>query len=416
MELKIKIKLLRMSYIIQIILLIIIISSNSLYKNRIDWMNRISTIFFYVLYSCLIIIVFFIISLLIIIFFQNSYYIIFKLLKISSALFAIRIFISCGFFIIYLLTNSNLKKFYIYCPFNYVQTDLTSIFPGLDNNIINKNDGDIKNKCLSRRCFEYDNIGKKLFYICNFNSEKDDINCKEVENNDYNGFSEIMISYINLCNLYTDIFQCNLNNKPKEFSIENDYICPEIKNKSFGFEIVLTIVNFLFPISIYILQFTLYKKILKLIVTQEIQRHNDTNANKTIDSSKKIDTNKSNTFKKEKTEVIIVDNANNNKCSNLFQILQKNKDSNKKILVKVYKRELLSKVKEKNFFKNQNKINAENIIINKSFTKNTNDLNVNNNFESNSIRLLTEINKNINNESEKKTKEKDRVRCILIKK
>ena len=80
-----------------------------------------------------------------------------------------------------------------------------------------------------------------------------------------------------------------------------------------------------------------YKKILKAIVAQKIQRHNDTN-NNTIDSSKKNDINKSNknnkSFKKEKIEVIIID-KNEKIEQNIKQILQKNKDINRNKSIKI---------------------------------------------------------------------------------
>ena len=54
-------------------------------------------------------------------------------------------------------------------------------------------------------------------------------------------------------------------------------------------------------------------------------------------------------------------------------------------------------------------------IGNKSFTKNKNDINDDNTNVTNTIRLLTEVNKIKKNEEEK-SKEQDNAKCIIIKK
>ena len=426
MELINKINILRISYILQIILLIIFIILNSVYKNKLDWMNQILTICFYFLFICLIIISIFVFIFFIIIFFKKNYSFFLILLKLSTSLFVSRLIISIALFIIYLIEINDLKTFYEYCPFNFDLNDLIILFPNLnDNSHISNNNIEIKNKCISRRCIEYNNNGKKYSFICNFNSTKkeneENIICyKNIFFNIKETIPEIMLSYINLCINYIEIYKCDTNKKPKEFSIESNYRCPQDKNKSLFLDIILMIFNLIFPIFIYILQFIYYKKILKLIVTQEIQRHNDTNVNKTIDSSKKIDNNKSNksikSFKKEKTEIIIVDNNENYNEQNIMQIIDKNKETNRKKSIKIFKKDLFPKIKIKKNFENKKKINSKN-INNKSFTKNTIDFNSKeNNFEFNSVRLLTEVNQIKNDEFEKRKKDKDKIKYIIIKK
>ena len=425
MELKNNINILRISYILQIILLVMFIILNSVYKNKLDWMNQILTICFYFCFFCLIIISIFVLIFFILIFFKKNYSSFFKLLKLSTSLFVVRLIISIGLLILYLLENKNLKIFYEYCPFNYDLKDLMTLFPNLNDNSYNYNKNEIKNKCTSRRCIEYNNNEKKYSFICNFNSTKkekeENIICnKNIFFNLKDTIPEIMLSYINLCINYIVIYKCDSNKKPKEFSIESDYKCPQDKNRSLILDIILMIFNILFPIFIYIFQFIYYKKILKLIVTQEIQRHNDTKDNNTIDSSKKIENNKSNksnkSFKKEKTEVIIIDNIENNNDQNIIQILDKSKETNRKKSIKIFKKDLFPKIKIKKNFENKKKINTKN-IINKSFTKNSIDFNSkDNNFESNSIKLLTEINQSKNYESEKTKENKDKINYIIIKK
>jgi len=422
MELKKNINLLKISYILQIILLIIIIILNAVYKNKIDWMNKISTISFYFLFFCLIIISIFIFIFLIIIFFKTNYHAIFILLKLSTSLFVVRIIISIGLFTIYIVLNKNFKKFFEFCPFNYNISDLIKIFPILGNANYIMNNKEIKNKCLMRRCIEFNKKGEEYSYICNFNPNNKEINCGKNYFDNYEGnIPGVIISYLNLCNIYIEMYDCLSINRPKEYSIDSDYNCPRIKNRSLTLDIILIIYNLVIPISIYILQFIFYKRILKIIVAQEIQRHNDTIINKTIDSSKKLDSNKSNktnkSFEKEKTEVIVID-KNNDVERNITQILYKNKKTNKNKSIKMYKRELFPKTKKKKNFEKENKINNEN-IINKSFTKISADFNVRDNksnLNNNSIRLLTEINKNKSDNTEEQKEDKVKIKFIVIKK
>jgi len=268
-----------------------------------------------------------------------------------------------------------------------------------------------------KRCIEINKNEKEYSYICNFNSEKKgNINCIKLSLDNFDeNISNILISYINLCNIYMNMYLCKTSNKPKEFSIESDYNCPKIKNKPLALLIILIILNLIFPISIYIFQYTYYKKILIILVSQEIQNNNNNkNANNTIDTSKIIDSNIDNykssktnkIFKKEKTEVIIIDNDEIN-VQNIIQILSK--DTKRKKTIKKYKNDLVLRINKKKNFKNQREINYKK-NLNKSFTKNNDNSNI---LEYNSIRKLTEINRN-NDESEKKEKVQNELKCIII--
>lgn len=417
MELKRNINKLKISYILQIISLIIIIILNVLYKNKIDWINEILVKCFYAFFYCLIVITIFIVIFFIIIFFKNNYAFFFKLFKLSTSIYIFRLIISTGFFVIYIITYINVDKFFDFCPFNFDLSDLISIFPNLnDNNNVYINDNLIEKKCSMKRCIEINKNEKEYSYICNFNSEKKgNINCIKLSLDNFDeNISNILISYINLCNIYMNMYLCKTSNKPKEFSIESDYNCPKIKNKPLALLIILIILNLIFPISIYIFQYTYYKKILIILVSQEIQNNNNKNANNTIDTSKIIDSNiddykssKTNKiFKKEKTEVIIIDNDEIN-VQNIIQILSK--DTKRKKTIKKYKNDLVLRINKKKNFKNQREINYKK-NLNKSFTKNNDNSNI---LEYNSIRKLTEINRN-NDESEKKEKVQNELKCIII--
>ena len=416
MELKRNINKLKISYILQIISLIIIIILNVLYKNKIDWINEILVKCFYAFFYCLIVITIFIVIFFIIIFFKNNYAFFFKLFKLSTSIYIFRLIISTGFFVIYIITYINVDKFFDFCPFNFDLSDLISIFPNLNDNNAYINYNSIEKKCSMKRCIEINKNEKEYSYICNFNSEKKgNINCIKLSLDNFDeNISNILISYINLCNIYMNMYLCKTSNKPKEFSIESDYNCPKIKNKPLALLIILIILNLIFPISIYIFQYTYYKKILIILVSQEIQNNNNKNANNTIDTSKIVDSNiddykssKTNKiFKKEKTEVIIIDNDEIN-VQNIIQILSK--DTKRKKTIKKYKNDFVLRINKKKNFKNQREINYKK-NLNKSFTKNNDNSNI---LEYNSIRKLTEINRN-NDESEKKEKVQNELKCIII--
>ena len=422
MELKNNIIILKISYISQILLLIIIIILSVYYKYNIEWMSQISLIFFYILFNCLILMIIPPIIFFIILFFKKSYNILFKLLKITIILFIIRIVITIEFLVIFIITYNNNVSFYKYCPFNFKQSDLTKIFPNLIDNNININIEEIKNNCMNKRCFEFNNIIESInySYICNYNLEKsfneeDEIKYRKININDLkdNNTSEILLSYINICNPYIDIFICNLIKNPKRYSIDINYKCPE--EKSSIFEIILTLLNIVFPISIFVFQFIHYKKILKIIVNQDIQK-----MNKTKDSSNK--SNKSNkSFKKDGTELIIVDNNIENKNEEyLIEILQKSKENTKKKKsVRIYKKNLCKDNDKGNLFiENLKTINPKH-NRNNSFIENQKEFNSkdnisdsnNNDFEIKSNRLLTEI-----NENNKEKQEEEKAKYITIKK
>ena len=425
MELKKSINILRILYILQIILLIIILILYVCYKNSVDWINKITSLFFYTLFFFHVAIIVPPIILFIITFFKKNYNIYFTFLKIAITLFLIRIIISIEFLVLFILTYNDYKNFYKYCPFNFKQSDIYLIFPNLINNNIILNNEEIRNKCINKRCFELNNIAKSSphSYICNYNLAKyfneDEKYFRKMKLNElrYNNFPEILISYFSLCNPYIDIYICNLSKKPKQYPLDINYICPENSSKSYVYEIVITSLNIIFPVSIFILQFIFYKKILKLIVEEQIQRNNSNN--KTIDTSNKIDkSNKS--FKKEKTEIIIIDNnIENSNEENLMKILQKSKENNNKKSIRIYKNKLLFKDKGKKIFENLKTINTKN-NCNKSFDENNKEFNINDNinsaFEKKSNRLLTEVNKDKKEEKQEEKQEEEKPKYIIIKK
>lgn len=448
MELNFSIKLLKSSYIFQFILLIMIIIFNILYKNTIIWMGSFLSIRFNILIIILGLISLFPIIFLIITSFKKTYKAFFTLLKISSAITFGNIGIVIGIIILYFYTDNNYPIFYRNCPFNYKLSDIEVLFTSYKNynNVIGpKLILELKGECEKKRCIFQNNINEDIYkysYICNYNSTEDfkytyenSIICEKPLPKDIVDF-EIMITYLNLCNSLVDFYLCNITKIPIKYDIKSSYSCPTKNKKSIILEILLSILNIIFPISIFIIEYIYYKKILKLIVTMNIQRVSNDNVNYgTVDTSKKTGLNKDDSsFKKERTELIIVENKKNE--DEIYKIYNRNKYK-KKIkrnitnikseLIMINNRSTATNYpyysNEKSKGKGEKYLKNDNNGINRSFSNlNSNYLNNNKNDMLSSMRILTEINNEENIKYELKEKEKNlskgdsKVKCILIDK
>lgn len=335
------INLLRITYLFQFLLLIIIALINMFYKNSIIWVSYSINIIFIILVILLFIITLSPLVFFIIIFFKKTYKIFFTLYKIESGITILSIIISLALTIIFYLTDKDYYFFYRDCPYNYNLEKIGRIFNDSNTN----NNLDINEKCFNKRCIEQ-NIDNDIGYICNYNSKIDFlneelINC-EIFNSNYIFESKIMNIYFNKCNSIVDFYLCKRYETPIKFTIDTNYVCPLEDTKSITLEIIIDIINFIIPIIIYITQFIFYKKILKSIVSMNIHRHRGENENGTVDTSKKAEINKnSKSFVKEPTDIIIVENESK-KGDDIIQIInkEKNKNRNKKNILK-FKSELL---------------------------------------------------------------------------
>ena len=447
MDLNFRINLLKISYLFQITLLIIILLFNIFYKNSIIWLKSLQNLLYTILLLILFIIAIAPIVLFIIVYLRKTFNIFFRLLKISLGLTLISLIISIGIIIFQIIANKNYPIFYKYCPFNYNLYDIELVFNDFQNGkntISNNKILELKEECNNRRCI---NLEGNNFYICNFNSldvtDDNSIICGELPSKDMFE-SEIIKTYINLCNTLVDFYLCVLSKEPNKYPITSDYICPTKQKKSITLEIIVSFLNISFPIIIYILQYFYYKKILKIIVTNNIRRTaNDNGANKTVDTSKRSGLNNDNTksFKKDQTELIIV--ANDKNEGEVFQIYNKNKKKNNQLRnILKNKTELFSlnnstinpylyKHSIKNNKKNNDNIRKKSIKNennyfdgkNRSFTSTLNYNNKINDFDS--MRILTQININeekTNYANQEKVNhnsndnDNNKIKCIIIKK
>ena len=396
MDLNIRINILRIFYLFQFTILLIIILINSYYQDSITWMNSFLKMIFFILIIILAIISLSPIIFFLLILFKKTYNIFFTLLKISLILTLLSIIISLGILLVYYMTHKDYYIFYRDCPYNNDLQNDDLIF----NNSSEQNKLKLEEKCINKRCIKQNNL-YEISFICNYNSkedfknfEKNLIECKLInEANEYIRESQKIYIYYNICNSFVDFYKCKRSENPKKFSLDKNFICPLKDRINYTFEIIIDLINFLIPIIIYIIQFYLYKRILKLIVSINIHRSVHGHADRTIDTSHKAELNKnSNSFKKEPTDFIIVDNEQKEN-GEILQIINKDKNKSKKnkFIIKI-KSELFSIKDNNNNIFNKNKNNC--IFKNNKENKNVTTIMENNNISSGKNRSFT--NSNIN--------------------
>ena len=170
MNLKTLINLLRFLYIFQIILFLIITILISVQKAKVEWMNLSYSSLFNSFLIILIIMIFFPFLFLIITLFKKTFYCFSLLLKITIALFVIKILSSFGLLTIFFININNFELYIKYCPFNFKEADLYALFPNLNTSNAHNNINleELMNKCNNKRCFEF----QEKSYLCNYNCEK----------------------------------------------------------------------------------------------------------------------------------------------------------------------------------------------------------------------------------------------------
>ena len=449
MVLNFNINLLKISYLFHFVLLGIIIMFNLFYKKSIIWISSSQNMLFLIFIFLLFIPMASPIIFLIITFINKTYKTFFGLLKVGFIITFFSILIAIGILIVFSFIIKDYSLFYKNCPFNFDLYDIQVIFGNFLNNKninINNKISELKDKCSNRRCifqnsFSSDYIEDNYFYICNYNSSEDFLNNKENEilcetfNSKDEIDSQYMKIYINLCNSLIDFYLCKLKKIPKKYQIKSDYICPTNKDKSVALEIIISLLNIIIPLSIYLVQFVYYKKIMKLIVTMNINRpaneHNENGG--TEDTSRKTELKNSNSFKKENTQLIIIDKKKiEDEIFNIYNKDKYKKTKKRNIINNKTDSLLLNKTTVKDISllnveitKSKEK-NKNNFIIdidekNKSFTNsNSNYLNNNKITLLDSMRVLTETNKNeINEKNQKKNNDLNeacKIKYIAIKK
>ena len=247
-----------------------------------------------------------------------------KILNISKLIIKYFMFLEMIFSLIFSISlaenQKDLSIYFYTCPFYYDINDIDLIFNCNNYENVDK----IEEKCQMRRCFinEMNNnniINEK--YLCNFNIKIKKKYCS-LFSIDNEQISNQLIKYYNYCENYITFYSCQkpyneYNNKLNKIN-SYDYICP---NKSDELTNILLlffflIIDIIFLCSPWLIEITYIEEILAYIsppnndnlkeTNHTSKEQNDSNSNDNSDS-----------FRKEPTETIIVDNSNNNINNNI---------------------------------------------------------------------------------------------------
>ena len=347
----------KFGYISHLVLHSLIAIFNSMVYDRMLWVYAILS-FFYIIFLFLYLMLFFCpVVIVIMIFLCGKNDVSLKRIKKLTLLSTIASLI-IGCTLCCLLWSNILKfnDFYENCPYSFLPDEI-KYFLNFDNYNLKEN---IK-KCGYKRCFYYNYIKSDILpyeYLCNFDSSKDFgkkndgskiyettgenedkktsnflIKCELINDINNNIKSSAIKNYTNLCSAVSDFYICKRLNEATIFEISSGYKCPEknIYIKLYLFGVFCIFINILFPIVLFFIDIITYKKLKRYF--RSIERIlNDASQSKTANSSNKhesYDSKNNSTFKKEGTELIIVENKNNDNDKNIIiNINKKTNDNN----------------------------------------------------------------------------------------
>ena len=305
-----------------------------------------------------------------------------------------------------------LSSFFKSCPFYYKIEDINYIFPNvqLDNELIKK-------KCSYRRCFQNNTLIKDqkqvINYICNLQEKDKTIECFEIGENERN-LNGAIKNYVDYCKSYKKMYKCE---KSDDFfpNIQNkyDYKCPGksdvVFNYTFGF-LFIFIDSFICSLP-WLYEYYSYKDLILLLCLEFMNNHDrnnqsvrDTNnttkvnenENNSNDDNGNNNNNNSQSFERQPTETIIVDN-NYNKSINETKLDNKNEIlsiKNNRINF-ISNCNILSSKEIQNTHHLKDEINVNN--IQNDISKSDNQLNINENKN-----IFKSMNENIHIEIKKK--------------
>jgi hypothetical protein len=371
------IKDLKINYIIQLILNIIVIVFNFVIKIEIFWQF---SLFYYLYLSLSIFGIFYFlipIGLFSYILLKTLNQKSIKICKIISFTFCVLVIITgLGFIIVLMMNALETTDYCRECPFNLQNAYVNNIYDEyIENNIKEK---ELKKFCTSRRCiFNNENLNNKYpyEYLCNYDPmpEFDEIRnntsnetllqieCTQIDkksNQNIYGYQEIN-TFISMCNSYDEFFICKRLNKPISYSLAIDFECPN--NNYFNILLIMclasVILNLIISFIPWRLEYLKYKRLI-IILRQMSIRNASKSLNSTQNNSKVQQNNnaeKEESFKKEPTEIIIVYTEAGEKMdvdqnlsfdNNNIDNIDNNAEDNNNIKLKINK--IIPKKKESN--------------------------------------------------------------------
>ena len=339
-----KINDLKVNYIIQLVLYGIIVIFNFIQLFKIIWLYE---LLYYLFLSLSIFGIFYLIVPIIPLVYirlKRLNKLTMKRFKILSLIFCFLSMLTGLSFSFILLSNSlEFIDFCSECPFNLQDSYINNIYDNYLNN--NFKEQKLKHQCMDRRCLfnkEISDNQYKYEYFCNYepfrefdpiktNISSNDtvyqIVCSKVDkkNINYYQFEKNEINkYYEMCDTFIDDFYiCQRIKEPKFYSLNENYICP--KKNYFTFLIIVSTISILFNLILNFLlwraEYIKYKDIIKFLRGTSRNRITSNSLNSTQNTSQIQKEKKDESFKKEKTEIIIV-------CTEDNFINKKNKSSN----------------------------------------------------------------------------------------
>ena len=253
--------------------------------------------------------------------------------------------------IVILINSLNSSTFCRECPFNLNIAHLNSVIGPYYGKTVSNDD--IKDKCSSRRCvLDSENIDEEFpdLYICNYDPSDEfdsdelykrqfpngteitsnkQIKCYTISPNFNNiEFNHIeMHYYLDLCYYYSDFYRCSRFNKPeKYYNLDLNNNCPETNYLILIY--ILCALIIIMDLVISFLPWGVEFMSLKRIVNILNGGRRKVNSNNSTEKGSEI-SNDEESFKKEKTPVIIVvpeensNDINENKDEHLMLTLSK---------------------------------------------------------------------------------------------
>lgn len=253
--------------------------------------------------------------------------------------------------IVILINSLNSSTFCRECPFNLNIAHLNSVIGPYYGKTVSNDD--IKDKCSSRRCvLDSENIDEEFpdLYVCNYDPSDEfdsdelykrqfpngteitsnkQIKCYTISPNFNNiEFNHIeMHYYLDLCYYYSDFYRCSRFNKPeKYYNLDLNNNCPETNYLILIY--ILCALIIIMDLVISFLPWGVEFMSLKRIVNILNGGRRKVNSNNSTEKGSEI-SNDEESFKKEKTPVIIVvpeensNDINENKDEHLMLTLSK---------------------------------------------------------------------------------------------
>ena len=217
-----------------------------------------------------------------------------------------------------------LSIFFYSCPFNYEINDIDKIFDFYNS----ENNMNIQEKCQNRRCF----FNEKLedlndIYLCNFNYKLKKKQCSVFDDDKIN---KKLINYFYYCENFVTFFKCPRPDKELKKLINNyDYVCPNQEDEIINIILlyIFLIIDIVFLCTPWLIEIVYIDEIIFSLYNgnNNINSQNNNSLKETDNTSQEqsdIEHNNNN-FQRQPTEIIIVDNSENNMNNIIYNMNKK---------------------------------------------------------------------------------------------